>query len=115
MKPHILCLALAAGLAGCASNNTTVVTTTSPPKCFYDSNLNRQRCMDAIAYGGHAKQDHRGYNHQINTGEPVTGAIYGSGNRKRSGYAFGFSAPYEAGYRTASRFDTTIYHEGDRR
>ncbi|GHE73238.1 hypothetical protein GCM10019059_36020 [Camelimonas fluminis] len=112
MKFRIFIALASASLAGCASDGPTRVTTTSPPKCFFDSNHNRQRCSDALAAGGYAQADPRAYRRTINTPNPLVNALYGTSNPRVAGYAYGYDARFEAGYRTASRFDTTVYNKG---
>lgn len=109
MKSFVAVAFIATSLAGCAGDQITRVTTTSPPKCFYDSNSNRQRCSNALAYTGYASTDHRAYRHNVNTANPLTNAVYGGGAQRPPGYQFGYDARFEAGYRSASRFDTTLY------
>ncbi len=101
-------------LAACADRDRLVVTTVSPAKCFYDSNVNQQRCRHDVAMQGHAASDPRSARHDIDLQRNPLGlmdvlADGGQQSQRPPGYVYGYDARFEAGYRTPERFDTTIY------
>jgi hypothetical protein len=102
------------GLGACASPDRLVVTTTSPAKCFYDSNVNQQRCRHDIAMQGHAVNEPRSSRHDVDLQNHPMGFLGvlsdgGQQSQRPSGYTYGYDARFEAGYRTPERFDTTVY------
>lgn len=113
--PRIIAIAASAAmLAGCAGDYQSV-TTTSPGKCFYDSNRNEQICSNALSFEGEAANEKRAYRHPIgHPWIPFAGFAFGDVSRKPTSYKYGYDARYESGYRTGTRFDTTLSSEPTR-
>lgn len=109
MMPRIFVIvASAAMLAGCAADYQSV-TTTSPGKCFYDSNRNQQICSNALSYNGEAAVEKRAYRHPIgHSWIPFASYVFGDNSRKSTSYEYGYDSRFESGYRTGTRFDTTL-------
>lgn len=107
--PRVFAIAATAVmLAGCAGDYQSL-TTTSPGKCFYDSNRNQQVCSNALAYEGEAISERRAHRYPIgHPWMPFTSYIFGDNSRKSTSYKFGYDARFESGYRSPTRFDTTI-------
>lgn len=103
--------AIAAMLAGCAGDHQSF-TTTSPGKCFYNSNRNQQICSNALAFEGEAAVEKRAHRYPIaHPWMPFASYVFGDNSRKSTAYKYGYDARFESGYRTPTRFDTTIVSE----
>lgn len=103
-----------AGLTACAERDRLAVTTVSAAKCFYDSNVNQQRCRHDVAMQGRAADEPRSGRHDIDLKRQPLAALDvladgGQQSQREPGYTFGYDARFEAGYRTPERFDTTVY------
>lgn len=102
------------GLSACGERDRLVVTTVSPAKCFYDSAVNQQRCRHDVAMVGHADNEPRSSRHDVDLRTQPMAALGvladgGQQSERPRGYAYGYDARFEAGYRTPERFDTTVY------